>query len=205
MEQPVQIYLLRIHVNVQKIMQVHNVIFCDWLPAKICRVEIVPLALMVLVSDAKLKSFKYLTELIFSLVFFFFFLFFADATTGNNFTCTCRPGFEGALCDTPFCVAEPCKNGGFCLTTDVAPVCTCSLGYTGVFCETDINECESAPCQNGGECIDLIGQYKCRCDGTGFEGLSCETDIDECFVERINCGERGTCVNTRGSYRYVHF
>lgn len=125
----------------------------------------------------------------------------SDATTGNNFTCECRPGFTGALCDIPFCVAEPCKNGGFCLTTDVSPVCTCSLGYTGIFCETDINECEPAPCQNGGECIDLIGQYKCRCDGTGFEGPNCETDIDECQVQHIRCGERGVCVNTRGSYK----
>lgn len=87
------------------------------------------------------------------------------------------------------------------MKTDAAPVCQCSLGYAGVFCETDINECDSSPCENGGECIDLIGRYKCRCDGTGFEGPNCETDIDECIEQRISCGERGICVNTRGSYR----
>lgn len=106
------------------------------------------------------------------------------------------------MCNDPFCEVEPCKNGGFCLTTGTSPVCTCSLGYTGVFCETDINECESSPCQNGGECIDLIGRYQCRCAGTGFEGVNCETDIDECVVERINCGDRGFCINTKGSYKY---
>lgn len=129
------------------------------------------------------------------------FNFISDSTTGNNFTCTCRPGLQGALCDIPFCSVEPCQNGGFCLTTDPTPVCTCSLGYTGVYCETDINECAPEPCQNNGRCIDLIGHYKCRCENTGYEGINCETDIDECVVERISCGERGVCVNTRGSFR----
>lgn len=126
---------------------------------------------------------------------------FSDATTGNNFTCECRPGLQGALCDIPFCSIEPCQNGGFCLTTDDTPVCTCSLGYTGTYCETDINECEANPCENGGRCIDLIGHYKCRCDGTGFDGVNCESDIDECVVERITCGDRGICINTRGSFK----
>lgn len=57
------------------------------------------------------------------------------------------------------------------------------------------------PCENGGRCIDLIGHYKCRCDNTGFEGVNCEIDIDECVVERITCGDRGICVNTRGSFK----
>lgn len=34
--------------------------------------------------------------------------------TGNNFTCECSKGFQGALCDTPYCAVEPCKNGGYC-------------------------------------------------------------------------------------------
>lgn len=124
-----------------------------------------------------------------------------DSTTGNNFTCTCRPGLSGALCDVPFCAIEPCRNGGFCLTTDVTPVCTCSLGYMGVYCETDIDDCASGPCQNDGQCTDLVGGYKCRCEGTGFEGNNCENDIDECIVDRIMCGTRGFCVNTRGSFK----
>lgn len=28
-----------------------------------------------------------------------------------------------------------------------------------------------------------------------------ETDIDECEVEKIDCGGRGFCINTLGSYR----
>lgn len=129
-----------------------------------------------------------------------------NATTGNNFTCTCRPGFEGALCDVAFCVQRPCENGGFCLQSGhgaggLQPLCQCSLGYAGRFCEQEVDECESQPCQNGGICADLIGTYKCDCDRTGFEGVNCETDIDECVVQRIRCGNRGTCENTRGSFR----
>lgn len=124
-----------------------------------------------------------------------------NATTGNNFTCTCRPGLEGPLCDVPFCKVRACQNGGFCLLTDGPPVCQCSLGYSGVFCESDINECTSEPCQNGGLCVDLIGSYRCNCDRTGFEGVNCETDINECLVKNITCGERGKCENTRGSFR----
>lgn len=96
---------------------------------------------------------------------------------------------------------EPCQNGGFCLTTDPIPVCKCSLGYAGKFCEIDIDECSSQPCQNNGICTDLLGGYRCNCDATGFEGINCEIDIDECIVERISCGPRGNCINTRGSYK----
>lgn len=127
--------------------------------------------------------------------------FFVDSTTGNNFTCTCRHGLEGALCDIPFCTVKPCQNGGFCLTTDATPICQCSLGYTGVRCEIDINECDSMPCFNRGICMDEIGSYRCLCNGTGFEGTNCENDINECEVQRINCGPLGYCLNTMGSYR----
>lgn len=192
------IYLQPTHANAPTTMPDHSAIYFDWSLAKIHHVEIDRRVLTVSVSVSSKLGFAPLPE---KLLLISFFCPKTDSTTGNNFTCQCRPGFEGTLCDTPFCETEPCKNGGFCLKTDASPVCQCSLGYTGVFCETDINECEPAPCENGGECIDLIGRYKCRCNGTGFEGPNCETDIDECVEQRINCGERGTCVNTRGSYR----
>lgn len=80
------------------------------------------------------------------------------------------------------------------------PFCQCSLGYTGKYCESEIDECASKPCENG-KCMDLVGEYRCDCSGTGFEGVHCENDIDECVVGRIMCGGRGTCVNTRGSFK----
>lgn len=140
---------------------------------------------------------------------FFFYIniiisYIIDATTGNNFTCMCRPGLEGALCDIPFCTVTPCENGGFCLTTDATPVCQCSFGYAGTLCETDINECASTPCQNGGICTDEIGHYRCRCNSTGFEGVNCEIDIDECSLKWNRCGPSGDCINTVGSFKYAN-
>ncbi|XP_016036029.2 protein crumbs isoform X1 [Drosophila simulans] len=126
-----------------------------------------------------------------------------NASTGNNFTCTCVPGFEGPLCDIPFCEITPCDNGGLCLTTGAVPMCKCSLGYTGRLCEQDINECESNPCQNGGQCKDLVGRYECDCQGTGFEGIRCENDIDECNVEGDYCGGLGRCFNKPGSFQCI--
>ncbi|XP_017140739.1 protein crumbs isoform X1 [Drosophila miranda] len=126
-----------------------------------------------------------------------------NGLTGNNFTCTCASGFEGTLCDVPFCERTPCDNGGLCLTTGVSPMCKCSLGYTGRLCEQDINECDSNPCQNEGKCKDLVGAYECNCLGTGFEGVHCENDIDECSVEGEYCGGLGRCFNKRGSFQCI--
>lgn len=123
-----------------------------------------------------------------------------DITTGNNFTCICREGFEGALCDYAYCLVEQCKNGGECIADD-PPECRCQPGYEGKYCEIDIDECATTPCQNNATCIDLIADYKCDCSGTGFTGNNCENDIDECLTENISCGGLGTCINTRGSYK----
>lgn len=103
-----------------------------------------------------------------------------DITTGNNFTCICKEGFEGALCDQAFCLVEPCRNEGICLTSEM-PECKCQPGYTGKYCETEIDECASTPCQNNATCTDLLADYRCDCSGTGFTGSNCEIDIDECL------------------------
>lgn len=34
-----------------------------------------------------------------------------------------------------------------------------------------------------------------------FQYFLGETDIDECQVDHIDCGGRGYCINTRGSYK----
>ncbi|XP_062121853.1 protein crumbs isoform X5 [Drosophila sulfurigaster albostrigata] len=125
-----------------------------------------------------------------------------NAQTGNNFTCTCSMGFEGPLCDTPFCELTPCANGGLCLSTNTIPNCKCSLGYTGRLCEQEIDECASNPCQNGGLCQDLVGGYVCNCFSTGFDGIHCENDIDECAHDEY-CGGLGRCINMPGSFKCI--
>lgn len=96
--------------------------------------------------------------------------FVSDEATGNNFTCRCSEGFEGSLCDTPYCRKQHCENG-YCNTTTTIPVCQCQVGFEGKFCEINIDDCilptGDSACQNGGVCIDGIGRYNCNCTGTG--------------------------------------
>lgn len=64
------------------------------------------------------------------------------------------------------------------------------------------DECASSPCQNNAICVQKNnGTFECQCAGTGFMGSFCEIDINECEIEQINCGGKGTCINTLGSFR----
>lgn len=95
----------------------------------------------------------------------------------GDFSCSCKPGFLGSLCeyqlDVRFCKQNPCRNEGICLAqTDSDYRCECHPGWTGKNCETNINECSSNPCKHGGICIDGINNYTCRCDRTGYVSSS---------------------------------
>ncbi|KAJ8920527.1 hypothetical protein NQ315_005396, partial [Exocentrus adspersus] len=126
--------------------------------------------------------------------------------TGNNFTCSCKEGMEGPLCDTAFCLRKHCEQG-FCNTTGDVPYCQCNQGFEGKYCEVNIDECVSptggSPCQNGGVCKDGISRYDCDCNGTGYTGLLCEMDINECNENKMACGRDGTCENMPGTYRCI--
>jgi len=37
-----------------------------------------------------------------------------DPKTNYNFTCNCMPGYDGPICDTPYCIRRKCQNGGRC-------------------------------------------------------------------------------------------
>lgn len=76
----------------------------------------------------------------------------------------------GALCDTPFCHADPCRHGT-CDLLKPEPFCLCERGYNGKYCEIDIDDCilttGDSPCLHGGQCIDDVDKYICNCTSTG--------------------------------------
>lgn len=71
----------------------------------------------------------------------------------NGFSCTCRPGYTGSLCEVNNneCGSSPCQNGGICADGVNAYLCVCKSGFSGKNCEVDIDDCIQAPCKNGGK------------------------------------------------------
>lgn len=131
--------------------------------------------------------------------------------TGDNFTCTCLPGYEGNYCDIPYCRARKCENNGKCDVSYQRPQCTCPIGFKGDYCQINIDDCEvdknsdinKQKCKNKGLCIDGINSFTCNCIGTGYRGIDCSEDVDECIeISPELCGN-GTCYNTPGSYTCV--
>lgn len=91
----------------------------------------------------------------------------------GDFSCSCKPGFTGNLCESQLgvrlCEQNPCRNDGVCLALiDSEYRCECQPGWTGKNCETNINDCAPNPCKNGGICIDGLNNYTCVCDRTGY-------------------------------------
>ncbi|CAL7947161.1 unnamed protein product [Xylocopa violacea] len=126
--------------------------------------------------------------------------------TGDNFTCACTNGYEGSICDTPYCIAR-CQNGGRCEILNQTPRCTCPPGYSGLYCEINIDDCApdaegNVPCKNDGKCYDGINNYTCDCNGTGYTGPDCLYDIDECQDPATNCGY-GRCENLLGTHQCI--
>ncbi|XP_015599265.1 protein crumbs isoform X2 [Cephus cinctus] len=124
--------------------------------------------------------------------------------TGDNFTCNCMPGYEGSVCDIPYCIKQKCQNGARCDFLYQPPQCTCLPGYTGLYCETNIDDCApdvdgNVPCKNDGKCYDGVNEYTCNCTGTGYRGSNCSIDVDECIEEDVDCGH-GQCKNLPGTY-----
>ncbi|XP_044596826.1 protein crumbs isoform X1 [Cotesia glomerata] len=127
--------------------------------------------------------------------------------TGDNFTCSCLPGFEGVRCNVAYCNVknQRCQNGGRCDSFSYqSPQCTCLSGFTGRYCEINIDDCAkdeqgNVPCKNDGACEDGIDNYTCNCTETGYTGPNCSEDIDECALEDYDCGN-GKCINLPGSF-----
>uniref|UniRef100_A0A3P9PH91 FAT atypical cadherin 3 n=1 Tax=Poecilia reticulata TaxID=8081 RepID=A0A3P9PH91_POERE len=115
------------------------------------------------------------------------------------------------------CISQPCLNGAICSSLPFGGfMCSCSSGFTGGRCEVELTSCMPNPCQNGGECKAVGNAFLCGCP-RGLRGLIkqaffmtlypfcheecpdvCDVDVNEC--DQDNCGNRGECVNTFGSF-----
>ncbi|XP_076387489.1 cell polarity complex component crumbs isoform X5 [Megachile rotundata] len=130
-----------------------------------------------------------------------------NSQTGNNFTCTCMTGYEGAVCDVPYCIGGKCQNGGKCDSYQQTPRCTCLPGYSGMYCEINIDDCApdaegNVPCKNDGKCYDGVNNFTCDCSETGYTGSDCSMDINECQDPSTDCGH-GQCENLPGTYQCI--
>lgn len=65
-----------------------------------------------------------------------------------HYTCSCRDGFNGLLCDQVLsiaipdpCLPNPCNSGGTCFSRNGKFYCSCKTLYTGRTCDTFLNPC----------------------------------------------------------------
>ncbi|KAI0228277.1 hypothetical protein LSAT2_021251 [Lamellibrachia satsuma] len=109
----------------------------------------------------------------------------------TGYTCICRPGTIGDLCQIDnHCASLACDNGGSCIHVPGGIMCDCKPGFTRDHCQQDIDECLSNPCQNGGNCsTPQVAMFSCDCVA-GYTGDNCESDIDECASSPCHNGAR---------------
>ena len=77
----------------------------------------------------------------------------------GGYSCSCRPGFTGQLCDVNIdeCSPNTCSHGT-CIDGVNDYTCQCDPGYTGRHCTINIDECQSRLVQ---ACWGIHAVYWC--------------------------------------------
>eukprot|EP00794_Sanderia_malayensis_P003988 gene3988-4539_t len=103
---------------------------------------------------------------------------------GSSFTCKCKLGYEGKLCEivNP-CAKQPCKNGGSCTRQGSKFTCKCKDGFEGTTCE------KKEICKND-QTADYCNRYKQYCKHPQYGKIitnSCKKTCGGC--EEPPCGQ----------------
>ncbi|CAG9531846.1 unnamed protein product [Cercopithifilaria johnstoni] len=115
-----------------------------------------------------------------------------------GFTCFCKEGWTGQLCQTKDqCFGHNCKSGK-CVSLKDSYQCDCWKDYAGKFCT---RKCDPNLCRRNGTCVEKSdGELGCKCP-PGASGRYCEREINECNFQRCKNGAK--CIDKWNDYSCI--